>query len=216
MVKRIEARRTVHFSSQGPTGTGQGDIVLSGPDSRLSFAGDQNGDSVELRVFHDAVYVSDSSQPGRKWLRLSAAGGDQLSAMMAPVVAVITASLNPANQVRVYAGAAPFTTVGSERVGDRETTHYRGTIKAAAMLPLLPAGVQAQVRDRLKGEVDIEVWIDRDGLPARIRSAKPGEEATVTTYSRWGQDVDVTRPAQSEVEDAPRLPSPATSGTPGG
>lgn len=215
MVKRIESRRAVHFSSQGPTGTGSGDIVIDGARSRLSFSGDQNGESTELRVFGDSVYISDASQPGKKWLRLSATGGDQLSAMMAPVVAVITASLNPANQVRLYAGAAPFTTVGTERVGDRQTTHYKGSIQAAAMLPLLPAEVQAQVRDRLTGSVAVEVWIDQDGLPARISSTKPGEAPTVTTYTRWGQDVDVTRPAQDEVADPPRLP-PQPSASTGG
>ena len=214
MVKRIEARRTVHFSSQGPTGTGEGDIVLQGADSRLSFSGDQAGQSVELRVFSDAVYISDHSQPGRSWLRLSAKGGDALSTMMAPVVAVITASLNPANQVRLYADAAPFTTVGTERIGDRETTHYKGNVKAAAMLRLLPPEVQSLVKDRLVGEVAVEVWIDGDGLPVRIRSAKPGEAATVTTYKSWGQDVDVQRPPSSQVADPPRLPAqPGPSST---
>ena len=207
MVKRIESQRTVHFSSQGPTGTGQGDIVLQGSDSRLSFSGDQNGESTELRVFGDAVYISDHSQPGRSWLRLSAKGGDQLSAMMAPVVAVITASLNPANQVRLYADAPPFTTVGSERIGDTDTTHYKGSIQASSMLQLLPPQVQTLVKDRLTGTVAIEVWIDGDGLPVRIRSAKPGEEATVTTYKGWGQDVDVVRPPASQVADPPRLPA---------
>ena len=210
MVKRIEAQRTVHFSSQGPNGTGQGDIVVQGSQSRLSFSGDQNGDSVELRVFSDAVYIADHSQPGRSWLRLSANGGDQLSVMMAPVVAVITASLNPANQVRLYADAPPFTTVGTERIGDTDTTHYRGSIQASAMLQLLPPQVQPLVKDRLTGDVAVEAWIDGDGLPVRIRTAKPGEEATVTTYTQWGQDVDVARPSSADVADAPRLPTPPT------
>jgi hypothetical protein len=83
------------------------------------------------------------------------------------------------------------------------------------MLPLLPSEVQAQVRDRLTGSVAVEVWIDQDGLPARISSTKPGEGPTVTTYTRWGQDVDVTRPAQDEVADPPRLP-PQPSASTGG
>jgi hypothetical protein len=217
MVTRIEARHSVHFTSTSTDSAGEGDIVFAGSDSRMAYHGAQGGQQTSMRVFPDAIYLADSSQPGRSWLRLSATGTDVMSKLMAPVVTVITTSVNPANQVKLFAAARPFTTVGSERIGDTTTTHYRGTVPASAMLGLLPQETRDLVRGRLSGEIAVDAWIDADGLPVKIQTARPGAQPAVTSYSHWGQDVDVVRPPDNQVADPPRMPgAPSTPPNSGG
>jgi hypothetical protein len=117
--------------------------------------------------------------------------------------------------------------VGTEEVRGVETTHYKGVIDLDKVAELAPEDVRAQLQqsvDQLKeqagvSELPVEVWVDGDGLPARIQYSFDGSIAAAATGTDtegfttiftmelydWGTDVTVEPPPASEVSDLAEL-----------
>jgi hypothetical protein len=117
--------------------------------------------------------------------------------------------------------------VGTEEVRGVETTHYKGVIDLDRAVELAPADAREQVRqsiDQLKEqtgltELPVEVWVDADGLPARIQYSFDGSIAAAATGADtegfstiftmelydWGTDVTIEPPPASEVTDISEL-----------
>jgi hypothetical protein len=103
--------------------------------------------------------------------------------------------------------------VGTEEIDGVQTTHYRATMDLADAVAKAPeserARLQAQL-DQLDGaEVPVDVWIDGDGLPRRMRmdmgglassmgSTDGGAVMTMDFYD-YGVPVDIQVPSPDDV-----------------
>jgi hypothetical protein len=115
----------------------------------------------------------------------------------------------PSSVLSWIQGSGDVTEVGDETVDGAATTHYRGRIDPTK----IPQGAKIQkVAKAAYGPYD--VWIGKDdGYVHRMRTsysyATPagGRQAIATTmtFSKFGEDVTVAVPAESETFDATTL-----------
>lgn len=134
---------------------------------------------------------------------------------------------DPSQILEYLRAAGSVEEVGTEEVRGVETTRYKGVIDLDQAVELAPADVRDQVRqsiDQLKEqtgltELPVEVWVDGDGLPARIQYSFEGSIAAAATGTDtegfttiftmelydWGTEVTVEPPPASEVTDISEL-----------
>lgn len=182
---------------------------------------------VEIVLDGDVMYMKfglfSNLVPGVKpWIRLDLASlasqeGLDLSQFQ---------SLNqgdPSQILEYLRAAGGVEEVGAEEVRGVETTHYKGVIDLDRVVELAPADVRDQLRqsidqlERQAGltELPVEVWVDGDGLPARIQYSFAGsvlgdggeDYTTIFTMELydWGTEVAVEPPPAGEVTDISEL-----------
>lgn len=99
----------------------------------------------------------------------------------------------------VVAAATDVTVEGRDDVDGRPTTHLRGSAQPRAAVEA-GLGTQAQLSIAWLDDLPVEVWVDDEGRPARIRCAVEvpslqGRTRTMVTtydYRGWGEPVDLT------------------------
>lgn len=106
----------------------------------------------------------------------------------------------PAGLFEVVASASDVEVEGREEVDGIATTHLRGSAQPRAAVEA-GLGTQAQLAIAQLPELPVEVWVDGQGRPARIRytvalpSLQEGRTRSIVTtydYRGWGEPVDVT------------------------
>ena len=105
----------------------------------------------------------------------------------------------PAGLFDVVAAAKDLTLVGREDVDGVATSHLRGSAQPREAVEA-GLGTQAQLAIARLPDLPVEVWVDDEGRPARIRytvelpSLRGGTRTMVTTYDyrAWGEPVDLT------------------------
>ncbi|SKC69220.1 hypothetical protein [Krasilnikoviella flava] len=110
-------------------------------------------------------------------------------------------SMDAAAQAEAMADAVTsFEHTGTERVGDLETEVYSVTLDPAK-IENGAAGVDASTAAQV-GEMTVVYKVAPEGLPvqADITMEVAGQEMVVeSSFSRWGEPVDITAPADDEV-----------------
>ena len=105
----------------------------------------------------------------------------------------------PAGLLDAVAAATDLVGAGQEDVDGVPTTRLTATVDPQAAVDA-GLGTQAQLSIAALPSLPVEVWVDTDGLPARIRyvadvpSLTGGTRTMTTTYDYrdWGAPVDVT------------------------
>lgn len=139
---------------------------------------------------------------------------------------------DPSQVLEYLRAAGSVEEVGTEEVRGVETTHYKGVIDLDQVAELAPADARDQLQqsiDQLKEqagltELPVEVWVDGDGLPARIQYSFDGSmlaggegEGFKTIFTMelydWGTEVNVEPPPAGEVTDSSELTGLAGGGT---
>jgi hypothetical protein len=129
---------------------------------------------------------------------------------------------NPAQGLDYLNGVSDVEEVDSDAVRGTSTTHYSGTLDFEKLARDLPAESAAAVRkvSELSGisQAPIDVWIDDDGLPRRMRYSFANPRATDASpavggmtmtmeFFDYGTDVQVeVPPADSTVDIQSLLP----------
>ena len=106
----------------------------------------------------------------------------------------------PAGLLEAVAAATDAAVVGQQDVDGVPTTRVTATLEPQAAVDA-GLGTQASLSIAALPSLPVEVWLDADGRPARIRYAADvpslqGRTRTMTTtydYRGWGEPVDVTR-----------------------
>jgi hypothetical protein len=121
---------------------------------------------------------------------------------------------DPADQLRLVAAVDPASVeaVGEEDVRGDATTRYRGTLDPADA----PEDVPDTLVDQLgSAPIDVDVWVDGDGLVRRVATAVPlppaaggGAAQVELDLFDFGVDVSVEAPADDEVTRASELTDP--------
>lgn len=152
---------------------------------------------MKIRIIGNDVWVTGPEivkelPRGKRWMH-STEGSDSVQ------------SMSPSDFVRFLRGADEVEKVGEEEAAGRPATHYRGVL---SLKKLTKAVGESGVKDfemlGLKGQrVALDVWVDDDDLPARIRmglpdGAKDGFRMDLT-MEEYGVEVDVEPPAAGTV-----------------
>lgn len=140
---------------------------------------------------------------------------------------------DPSQTLEYLRAAGSVEEVGTEEVRGVETTRYKGVIELDKAVELAPVEAREQVRQSIEqlkeqsglSELPVEVWVDGDGLPAKIQYSFAGSIVAAGTEGEdfttiftmelydWGTDVTVEPPPASEVTDISELTELAGTAT---
>jgi hypothetical protein len=193
------------------TGTMRMVFDLGGDDSRTETLLD--GNVVYLRAPLFALFTGDPDV----WVRLDLeqAGAD---AGLDPDQ-LVPADAGPTALLQQLRGAAEdVEDLGTAEVRDVETRHLRVTVDSDRAIDQAPEQLQDQLRTYAEAtgmpdRYPMEVWIDDDGLPRRIRTVLeiddevrgPITQETTLELFDFGVPVDLTPPAGDEVVELDQI-----------
>jgi hypothetical protein len=156
------------------------------------------------RFFIRFPFLTDDLPEAKPWIEAEIHTESGLSASQ---LASIGGANDPAQILRFLRGASgEVEEVGSEQVRGVMTRHFRATVEFARVIEQAPEEAQASLREQLDRRVeagfgdtiDMEVWIDEDGLARRIRQRDPEADITMDLFD-FGVDVDVEPPPSDQV-----------------
>lgn len=123
-------------------------------------------------------------------------------------------SQDPAKQLALLLASPNVKLVGSEQVGGTDTRHYKGTLTFEEMLAAnenskaLPEADRAQLTEAMKKAgikgYDMDVWVDKDGYPARMKVAMGTPQGSLdvdASYSDYATTATVQTPPENETLD---------------
>jgi hypothetical protein len=186
----------------------------------MSGSGTDDDTLVEMRIVDGTAYVHYPAamaqfMGGKSWVSMS--GNDELRGT--------SSGIGPFGQAdpREYLDylatvSSGVDEVGSERIGDLDTTHYHAVIEFDRALDELPdarleeLGIDKQtltqqldaMRDSVGGDLPVDVWIDGDGLLRRLSmdmSFEGQHMSMVMDLDEYGVDVAVEAPPADQVTD---------------
>jgi hypothetical protein len=127
--------------------------------------------------------------PGKSWVRMDMQALGKEAGFDFQQLTQIGQN-NPTQGLDYLKGVAGVEEVGSEDVRGTSTTHYSGTLDFEKLAQDLPADQAEAVRkvSELSGiqEAPIDVWIDDEGLPRRIRYSFSNPGATTASQALGG------------------------------
>ncbi|MEU2504250.1 hypothetical protein ABZ621_06005 [Streptomyces sp. NPDC007863] len=197
------------------------DITMKG--SMLS-AGDPDAPEQMRMVMLDNVMYMDMGEKqaaemdGKRWMKLdmkaaAAESGDK--ALQKQLTGGLdNMNQDPAQQLALLLDSPDLKHVGAEKVNGMETEHYKGTLTFEQMLAANESTklLSKEEHDKLIENVkktglkgyDTEVWVNKDGYPARMDIGMEMAEGTVqirADYSDYGTKSAVEAPPASETVD---------------
>jgi hypothetical protein len=193
------------------TGTMRMVFDLGGDDSRTETLLD--GDIVYLRAPLFALFTGDPDV----WVRLDLGEAGADAGLEADQL--LPSDAGPTALLQQLRGAAEdVEDLGTEEVRGVETRHLRVTVDSERAITQAPEQLRDQLRSYteatgLPERYPMEVWIDDDDLPRRVRTVLeidddvrgPATQETTLELFDFGVTVDLTPPADDEVVDLDRI-----------
>lgn len=189
-------------------------------------------DSMRMVMSKDVMYMEmptdsplSAAMDGKRWMKLdmkaAAEGSGDAEALkrlggMGGMggMAGMDQSQDPAKQLALLLASPNVKLVGSEKVGDADTQHYKGTLTFAEMLAAnegsktLPEADRTKLTEAMKKAgikgYDMDVWVNEDGYPARMKVGIGTPEGSVdldASYSDYATTATVQTPPENETLD---------------
>lgn len=205
-MEAVKAKRTAHMTmAMGSQGTVESDIDYGadGKTPSMAMTMTAEGQSFQMVYVDKVMYMGGEMfaqmAGGKKWIKISADGTDQMSKMMGPMLSQMESSMS--NPVQSLAGVQGLKAKVTKVEGD--STTYAVTLTKAQLTELakkqsgLP-GADEQSLSSVPATVTYDMTLGKDGLPQKM-DMKLGAESMTMTYSKWGQPVKIAAPPASEV-----------------
>ena len=101
--------------------------------------------------------------------------------------------------------AGTITSTSEDSLEGRPATRYTIEVDVTRLADaepdaVLKAGLKS-LRDKGITKLPYTLWVDRENLPLRINVDGPA--SVTTTYTRWGEPVEVVAPPADQVTEAP-------------
>lgn len=214
---RISGREVITVDGATTTIPIEGAIDFTSGDAELRIdlgsLGLAGGGSIQALVVDQAMYMDfgallrgndvPASLRGKQWLKLDlrelgAAGSGSGS--------------GAASYLDALRGAGDVRQLGTETIDGVRTDHYRVTIDTAAAIEKLEPGPLRDLAEEGLSSVGrsypMDVWIDGDGFPRRVRfatSASGARIAFMVDYHDFGKPLDVAAPPPARTADFSEL-----------
>ncbi|MFD5511278.1 hypothetical protein [Streptomyces sp. NPDC059761] len=189
-------------------------------------------DSMRMVMSKDVMYMEmptdsplSAAMDGKRWMKLdmkaAAEGSGDAEALkrlggmggMGGVTGMDQGQ-DPAKQLALLLASPNVKLVGSEKVEGADTQHYKGTLTFAEMLAAnegskaLPEADRAKLTEAMKKAgikgYDMDVWVNKDGYPARMKVSIGAPEGSVdldAQYSDYATTATVRTPPENETLD---------------
>lgn len=174
--------------------TGDQQMGASPDDSAIALKLDTSGMEMEMRLVDQVLYFNMGAMTGNKFAKLDLTDKDN------PLVSQFgqfTEQADLASQFEAFQDALTgFEQKGeSKQIDGVAATPYDITVDTAKMGQASGADTSA-----LPKEFTYTFYVGPDNLVRRMVTSTSGVDLTMD-YSKWGQDVDIKAPADSEVSD---------------
>ncbi|MBU2696325.1 hypothetical protein [Pimelobacter sp. 30-1] len=158
----------------------------------------KSGQQYESVLAGGVIYLQGAGLPvpAGKWLKFDPKDKSNASSPLAPILALA----DPQKQLAVFGSPKALTLVGEENVEGVDTSHYRVTVDSAAFAK--NAGLPADAGKLLPPELTIDLWLDGDDRPIKMRQEFEIQGAKSTTeqvYTDYGADVKIDVPADKDT-----------------
>ncbi|MFG2618483.1 hypothetical protein ACGFXC_12735 [Streptomyces sp. NPDC048507] len=186
-------------------------------------------DSMRMIMDKDVMYMelpadaeTAALMDGKRWMKIDvkaaaeASGDAEALKKLGGVgdLGGVEQSQDPAKQLGLLLASPNVKLLGSEKVGGADAQHYKGTLSFEEMLAAnkgataLPEAdrtqlVEAMKKAGIKG-YDMDVWVDKDGYPARMKVSMGMAEGTLdmdASYSDYTSTATVQAPPANETVD---------------
>jgi hypothetical protein len=222
---QAESTARMTFTTEGDVagtsvkGNGSGIVQFKPPKAQLNLKMSAAGQDVSIDEVMDGttMYMKLPKEAmagvpgGKSWIKLDldkATGGAVSGAM--------SASQDPASQLKLLSVLAGAKEVGKEKIGGEQTTHYHGELDYNEVAKSGPRELRKSAELALKvvenPKVPVDVWIDDAGrvrqqrleLNTKAVSGSPAQKQTMTIgYSDFGVDASsIKAPSDADAYDA--------------
>lgn len=171
----------------------------------VSMSGSGVGQGLQMVVVDQVLYLNLGQTTANKFAKIDL-GND--NSAMGQLMSQFLSSADPSKSLEAMAkGVTGFKAVGSEKIDGVDTTQYRVEVDTRAILAAqgmgdLPGAAAGQLPRRLS----YEMWIGNDDNLLRRTSLSMGSAMELTMdISAWGEPVDISAPAQSQIAKASPL-----------
>ena len=184
-----------------------------GAEALAATLGEQQIVGEGLVMYMKSPFFQQLMGSGDKWLKIDLqAASEQMGVDLSQLMQ--SSQSDPSGQLQYLAGATQVEKVGTEKVRGVETTHYTGVVDFEVLKQ--EEEELADTIDRVQeiyggSEVPFEVWLDKEGLPARYSmdfdysnspsAAQMGRMKMTFEYFDWGVPVSVDIPPESQTVD---------------
>lgn len=178
-------------------GTANGAMDYSSDEPSMTMMTDLGGVKIEMRFVDGELYVSMPPAPQGKFYKLGASDrlglGDTLKGS------------SPSDSAAEIAQALEkLVEVGDEDIAGEATTHYVATIDTAKASLLSGGGPDLGGGSiDLPEALDVDLWVTEDDLIRRI-VMELGAVSMQLDYTAWGEPVDISAPAASDILETPK------------
>lgn len=177
---------------------------------------------IQMIMVGDGLYMNMGSPElsgGKPWAKISVSGASGMGADTLKQAQ----QYGPAETTRMLTASPDVREVGRETVDGVATTHYAGTVDPAADFGALGPEYRKNLQKAFEGldvqRIQIEIWVDGDGLPRKQTARttmKMGTVDVTATFSDFGEPVEITAPPADQVGEfklpgAPQPPQMTTS-----
>ena len=194
-------------TAAGKAMNAQGVIQLGAPFKAELITEDPTQGKITMRIIDTAIYIEipeadRAEMDGKRWMKLdvSMAGAEAASGFTDQLD-----SIDPVQQVKTLLATDGITVVGEETLDGVPTVHYAGTVPFATYLTQLDedqrALVEKQLTEQGVKEIKLDLWVDEQYLPRRVKTVMGGKDELTVNYTDYGKPVTVDVPPAAETAD---------------
>ncbi len=213
----VRAKKTVHMVMSSGGSDLVEDVRYDGSSSAVRMTMNESGHALTLVYIDKVLYMGGdliaSMAGGRTWVKIDPNGTDAFSQSMKSTVDAMASSA--ANPVEALATVTGVTATQVSKTATTTTYHVALSVdQLKAMVKSQASGIpglSAQTASTATSGLTYDITLDRDNLPTTMRLTLGGQPATMT-FTKWGEPVDISAPAASEIGRAV-LPTASASPT---
>jgi hypothetical protein len=176
--------------------TGEGGYRV-GPDLAADFSITAADGRTRFIMLDKTIYLQ---RPDKGWLRFPASRPD-----VSQLASSMIGQADIGQQISKLRAAGTITGTADESFEGQPTTRYTIDVDVAKLADSEPDAVLKaslkSLRDKGTTKLPYTLWVDRNNRPVRI--TVDGPASVTTTYTHWGEPIDVTAPPADQVTDAP-------------
>lgn len=202
----VRAKGTAHMTQESAEeGSMDAQVDYSPSSPRIAVTMDDAEGTFQVLLLDGVVYLggpgSADADPAKPWMKIDPTADDEFSAFFAPIIDMMESAMTSPSEAFAQGGASEARVTAVD--GDVVTYEVVLTkeqltqaVKSATKgLPGIPDPSAATLPDSLSYTLSLT----RDHLPVTMVVKLP-EGAVTTTYSTWGEPVDIKAPSADLVE----------------
>jgi hypothetical protein len=218
--KTVEAS-TAHMKltadAAGLNMTGEGDLKFGSSDAAISMDLNTSEGSMAMVLLDGALYMKlpQELEPGKPWIKIDSSTNSEIAKALGSMQEQLSKSVDPRATLQEFEKAGEITDSTEEEIDGKKVTHYTIDVDVQKMVdqqadPATKAEMQKAIDAGMKN-LPVEVWIDKDGLPARFAMEMAAPNGTGGTakvkmqadYTDWGKPVNITAPPADQIAKLP-------------